>query len=227
MGMGVLCLVCTAAITLMLSVCWLVGQHPQSVLIQLATQGRIPHNLIVSEALVGSSYEIFLIDQQSGQQRQLTSHIANDRFPVLSPAADRVAFVSWRDDNSEIYLIDNATGTLRNISNHPDRDVLPVWSPDGTLLAYSSHLNGNFDVMVIDVLRGLVQNATRNPAHDSHPQWLPDSQGFVFSTNRNGGLATYMFELAGHKTVHDHAVSEWQTRQHADNITVTDSEIPG
>jgi hypothetical protein len=60
-------------------------------------------------------WDIYMTHQQTGQVRQLTDHFANDRFPVLSPDNQRVAFVSWRDNNPEVYVLEIGSGVLHDI----------------------------------------------------------------------------------------------------------------
>jgi Tol biopolymer transport system component len=119
------------------------------------------------------SWDIYLHDVTGGL-RQLTASLATDRFPVLAPNEQQVAFVSWRDGNSEIYIHDIQSGSLQNVSRHPGRDVLPVWSPDSSMLVFVSDRDGNHDLWVADVLRGLVHKLARYPAHDTGPQWQVD-----------------------------------------------------
>jgi dipeptidyl aminopeptidase/acylaminoacyl peptidase len=134
----------------------------------------------VFERIQGDSWEIFLSDGQSQEVRQLTDHFASDRFPLLSPDQQRVAFVSWRDGNPEIYVLDVRSGDLRNVSNHPALDLLPNWSPDSRLLAFVSERDGNAEIYLADVDRGLLLNLTHSVEHDTQPQW-----------SQNGGWIEY------------------------------------
>jgi Tol biopolymer transport system component len=184
-------------------------------------------DLVVFDALVGDSYEIFITDQRCGATRQLTNHFGNDRFPALSPDGTQVAFVSWRDGNSEIYIMDLAREMTFNLSHCPGQDVLPVWSPDGTLLAYTSRSVGNSDVFIADVSRRLTQNLTRNPAYDGLPQWSADGQWLVFTSNREGRHAQYGVDLAGHTLVRHGPQDILLDTQNASNMSNIEELMPG
>ncbi len=199
----------------------------RSAFLPVAERVSMVDDIEVYAAVVDNSHEIFIADQRTGQARQLTTHTATDRFPVLSPTGDRIAFVSWRDGNSEIYVIDLLTGTLRNLSHHADRDGLPVWSPDGTLLAYVSRYEGNSDIVIADVLRGLTHNLTQSPANESQPEWSPDGQGVIFSSIRDGRPARYLLNLGESTPLLYSPTNQWQMAQNEDSIGVSESEIPG
>ena len=173
------------------------------------------HQLAVFESVVDTSYEIFVADSLTGETRQLTSHVANDRFPILSPDGKRVAFVSWRDGNSEIYVVDLATGSLQNLSNHAGHDMLleSAWSPDGTMLAFVSQLQDNLDIRIADVMRGLSHNLTHSPYHDTQPVWMRDSQRLIVTSNRDGSPAQYVIDVGGRILTQYPAGNRWQAVQ--------------
>ena len=161
------------------------------------------HRLVVFEHVssYSASWDIFLADGQIGQVRQLTTHPATDRFPVLSPDGTQVAFISWRDRNSEIYLIRVEDGTLRNISNHPAFDLMPAWSPDGSMLAFVSERNGTGDIYLADVDRGLLHHLTHTPAYDASPQWAANGESITFRAYREGGWDAYLFTMDSRRPI--------------------------
>ena len=53
---------------------------------------------IVFEGAIGSNYEIFVLDVQTGEVTQLTNAPGDDSWPVWSPDGTMVAFSSERDD---------------------------------------------------------------------------------------------------------------------------------
>jgi dipeptidyl-peptidase-4 len=56
--------------------------------------------------------------------------------PVWSPAGDRVAYVSDRDDHSFIGVYDARSPEITYLAPSVDHDTAPAWSPDGTRIAF-------------------------------------------------------------------------------------------
>ena len=80
--------------------------------------------------------EVYAMNADSSEPRNLTQHPAKDFRPAWSPGGRRIAFVSQRDGNREVYVM-NADGSgKRNLTRDRARDDDPTWSPDGRRLAF-------------------------------------------------------------------------------------------
>ena len=80
--------------------------------------------------------EIYVINTDGTEQRNLTRQPASDSHPSWSRDGRKLAFVSRRDGNAEIYVM-NADGRgLRNVTRSPSDDLDPAWSPNGRAIAF-------------------------------------------------------------------------------------------
>ena len=154
--------------------------------------GHIINNFFASE--------IYVMDNDGGNQRNLTNNPADDRSPSWSPDGKRIAFMSNRDGHakhgwltSEIYVMDNDGGNQRNLTNNPDNDRFPSWSPDGKRIAFGRH----GDIYVMDADGGNQQRLTEDRTNCQDPSWSPDGKHIVFMSNRAGNMEIFVIDVDG------------------------------
>ena len=110
-------------------------------------------NLVAYRHGGGGRFDLYLVDAGGGEPRSLLSDSANHAFPVFSPTADLLAFLSETDGPSanvyDIFLLDldpdGRPGRIRRVTRNEVQEGHPAFSPDGQWLIYSSEMGGTND----------------------------------------------------------------------------------
>ena len=101
------------------------------------------------------NFDIYLMNSDGTNVRNLTNNPAYDSFPAFSPRNDEIAFASNRDGvldektgkkTFELYTLklkpDGSPGELRRITNSAGQDSHPRYSPEGKWIVFSSERGG-------------------------------------------------------------------------------------
>lgn len=153
------------------------------------------------------NFDVFLMNSDGGNVRNLTSNPAYDSFPAYSPTGDEIAFASNRDGDIdkqtgirtfEIYTMkinpDGSAGAMRRITNSPGQDCHPQYSPDGKWIIFVSERAGINDeeplinqvfttpqpygeLYAIRLSDGFTVRLTENKWEDGIPSWAKASTG--------------------------------------------------
>jgi Tol biopolymer transport system component len=147
-------------------------------------------------------FNLYIMDIDGANIRQLTDGPWRDNFPVFSPAGDEIAFSSNRDgipDKSGYRTFDNyilriepdgSPGESRRVTNNSGQTSHPYYSPDGTWICYTSERGGindeepvvqeivfapqmYGDIYLQRLSDGLTIRVTHNKWEDGTVFWLP------------------------------------------------------
>ena len=152
---------------------------------------------IAFESTRNGNSDIYVINADGSDLRQLTSHPEWDHAPAWSPDGQRIAFHSLRDGNWEIYVM-NADGSgVTRLTNQLERDWLPSWSPDGKQIAFESHRDGNGNVYVMNADGTNVRRLTDHSDWDGWPTWSQHGWQIAFFSDRGANGDIYVMASDG------------------------------
>ena len=135
---------------------------------------------------IGGNSDIYRIPLAGGQSERLTTHLADDFGPDLSPDGREVAFYSLRSGTRDIFVRSLDDGRVQQLTDSPGQETFPVFSPDGSAVAaWDQDGSGRLYIIRRNDAGGWedpVERAT--PAHS--PKWSHDGQYIAFSSG--GGV---------------------------------------
>lgn len=129
--------------------------------------------------------EIYIMNVDGSQARNITNHPASDSVPAWSPDNQRLVFESNRDGNWEIYATNVEGSNVIRLTDNPGEDRDPEWSPDGVHISFASSRDGYWRIWRLNLNTNELIALTDNNAGDWSPGWSPNGQRLVFASNRD------------------------------------------
>jgi serine/threonine-protein kinase len=132
------------------------------------------------------SNDIYVMDYDGANVRQLTFDAGDSRLPGWSRDGHRIAYQSNVNGIFQILVLSLDTGTSEQITRDACNHYNPVWSIDNRL-AYYSDCDGNREIYTMRADgSGVTQLTTTTDVYNWFPFWSPDGTRITFSSNREG-----------------------------------------
>ena len=82
--------------------------------------------------------DIYIVDSQGGEARQLTSNVSYDYSPIWSPDGKSLAFASDRYGNFDIFTVSPDGGVPFRVTTHSAKETPWTFTPDGKRILFSA-----------------------------------------------------------------------------------------
>lgn len=147
---------------------------------------------------VGPARELFVMDYDGHDPRQVTADGFLNLMPRWSPDRRFLVFTAYRNRSTQdIDMVELATGKRWTLVSLGGLNITPSLSPDGNFLAFSSSHEGNAELYRMDTRKKDIQRLTVNAAGDLSPSWSPSGRELAFTSDRSGGPQVFLMSADG------------------------------
>lgn len=141
--------------------------------------------------------ELWLMDYDGRNQRQISAHQSTSGYVDWSPSGDALAYLSYFNVSPGIYYVDIATNQKRTVWTDGTLSTSPTFSPDGTKIAFAHSVGTNIDIFVCERECTQPRRITDSRAIDTNPSWSPDGNRIAFTSDRSGRPNIYLMNVDG------------------------------
>jgi len=139
--------------------------------------------------------EIFLVDYDGDNPRQLTRENSIDLLPRFSPDRKFVAYTTYKDGNPDLFMLDLGHGTSRPLSQEQGLNIAGGFSPDGSQLLMTLSRQRSPNLYVRSMADGNITQLTQHFGADSSPTFSPDAGQVAFVSDRAGNPQIYIMDM--------------------------------
>ena len=152
----------------------------------------------------GGIKEIYVMDFDGTNVRQVTNHRSTAISPAWSPDGTRLAYsvYSKRADNVkniDLFELDFRGNTIRKLSNRKGINSGAAYHPRSGTIALTMSFLGNPEIFAFDPNKNTVERLTSSFGFDVDPTWSPDGKKLAFVSNRSGMPMVYSMDTSGSK----------------------------
>ncbi len=146
----------------------------------------------------GSAKELFVMDYDGYNARQVTFDESLNLAPAWSPDKRRLVFVTYREgDDPKIQELDLTTGKRRTLVSFLGLNITPEWAPNGEEMVFATTKDGNAEIYKVDKDGKRFERLTNHRAADLAPTWSPTAREIAFTSDRGGTPQIYLMSADG------------------------------
>jgi TolB protein len=145
----------------------------------------------------GNIKEVWTMDYDGSNQRQVTSMSAITMNPQWSPDGERLVYTSFVRGTSDIYISHRRGGGRVRLVTGVNLNTSPKFSPDGRQIAFVGAVDGNPDIYVMRDDGTNIRRLTTQASVESTPAWSPTGRQIAFTSGRSGSPQIYIMDAEG------------------------------
>jgi len=141
--------------------------------------------------------ELFLMDWDGYNPRQLTSNRSINISPDISHDGREIIFTSYKRGNPDLYKRGLSSTVEVPVSHRPGLNITGAWSPDGSKIALALSKDGNTEIYTVARDGSAPNRLTVSHAANVSPAWSPDGKRIAFVSDRLGKPQIFTMDALG------------------------------
>jgi TolB protein len=155
------------------------------------------------------NFEIWLMDWDGSNQRQITRHNALSILPSWSADSQRMVYTSFFGGTSDMYVISRRGGARTRIPTGLNLNTSATFSPISNDVAFVGSVAGNPDIYVVKDDGSNRRRLTHDSSIESTPEWSPNGRQISFTSGRSGSPQIYTMDAEGSSVQRISFEGEW------------------
>ncbi|HXK05470.1 MAG TPA: hypothetical protein VMS37_23905 [Verrucomicrobiae bacterium] len=142
--------------------------------------------------------EIWVMDFDGKNQRQITHFNSITQYPSVSPDGTKIAFTSWVHVQPAIFVFSvDPVRDLRFYNQTASVNGTPSFTPDGKQIIYMSAAGGCCGIFIANLDGRGFRRISSSASIDTEPKVSPKGNDIVFVSGRSGPQQLYRMNMDG------------------------------
>lgn len=167
------------------------------VVLQLTGEQGIAQTRVIFSRGSGDKRELYVIDFDGENLRQVTRNASLNLFARWSPDGRSIAYTSYHQGRQRLLMLDTASGHSARVADFQGLNLGATWAPGGAELAATLSRDGNSEVYRLRTDGTIVQRLTFDPSIECSPSWDPSGQQLAYTSDRTGSPQIYVMDKVG------------------------------
>jgi TolB protein len=155
------------------------------------------------------NFEIWLMDWDGNNQRQITRHNALSILPSWSADNERMVYTSFARGTSDMYIINRRGRARTRVATGLNLNTSATFSPISNDIAFVGSVAGNPDIYLVKDDGTNLRRLTHDSSIESTPEWSPNGRQISFTSGRSGSPQIYTMDADGSNVQRISFEGEW------------------
>jgi TolB protein len=141
--------------------------------------------------------EIFSMDYDGYNVRQLTATGTINLFPDWAPDGKGLIFTSYINRNPDLWYVSVDGQRVIPVSNRKGLNAAGRYSPDGASIALALSVKAIPKIFIISTNGNIIKQLTNGLGNDISPAWSPDGTYLAYVSDQAGSPQIYTVPVTG------------------------------